>query len=166
MALAASVRAVVQEVDPNLPVSNTRCMADIVAESLGSERFSTVLLTLFAALALLLAAIGIFGVLSYSVSQRTRELGIHMAMGASGQRVLTMVVRQGMVPVLLGVGVGLAGALGLTRFLASQVHGVPTTDPLVFSGVALVLLVVALAASFVPARRATRVDPMNALRCE
>ncbi|MCP4659686.1 MAG: ABC transporter permease [bacterium] len=165
-ALAAPVRSVVQAVDPDLPVYNLRTVDELVALSLGQPRFATALLALFAAVALALAILGIYGVVSYSVSQRFREVGIRMALGASGSEVLRMVVGQGMVPVVAGVGAGVVGALGLTRFLASQIYGVSTMDPLIFAGVAAVLLLVALTASFLPARRATGVEPMLVLRHE
>ncbi len=164
LALAASVRSAVQAVDPELPVYSPRTVDELIAASLGQPRFAMALLALFAAVALTLATLGVYGVVSYSVSQRFREVGIRMALGASGSEVLRMVVGQGMIPVVAGVAGGVVGALGLTRFLTSQIYGVSTTDPLIFTGVTLVLLLVALVASFLPARRATRVEPMLVLR--
>jgi len=121
-------------------------------------------LALFAASAMLLAAVGLYGVIAYAVSQRTREIGVRMAVGASGREVLALFLRQGLRLTGLGIALGLAGALGLTRLLASQLYGVRATDPATFASVSGVLLLVALVASFLPARRAARVEPMNALR--
>ena len=122
------------------------------------------MLALFAASAMLLAAVGLYGVIAYAVSQRTREIGVRMAVGASGREVLALFLRQGLRLTGLGIALGLAGALGLTRLLASQLYGVRATDPATFASVSGVLLLVALVASFLPARRAARVEPMNALR--
>jgi putative ABC transport system permease protein len=163
--LAQAARQVAAELAPNAP-PRIRTLEEIVATPLAPRRFTLLLLAVFGATALLLAALGIYGLTSYSVSQRTRELGIRLALGAAGGRVLAMVVRQGAVLALLGIGVGTAVAFVLTRLISSQLYGVEATDPLTFAGAAAFLAIVATAASLVPARRATRVDPMIALRGE
>jgi putative ABC transport system permease protein len=141
-------------------------MEQRVADSLAQPRVSVTLLTVFAAVALALAAVGIYGVVSYAVTQRTREIGIRMALGAKQGDVLRLVVRQGMLPAVAGVALGLAGALAATRAMASQLYGGGAADPLTFAVVALFLATVALVATYVPARRATRVAPTEALRYE
>jgi putative ABC transport system permease protein len=145
-------------------VTNPETMEEVVRDSTGSWRFPMLLLSAFAALALALAAVGIFGVVSYSVTQRTQEIGIRMALGAQAGDVLRLMVRGSMVWALAGVGAGIVGALGLTRLLQGMLYGVRPGDPLVLGAVALLLTVVALMASYIPARRAARVDPMVALR--
>jgi putative ABC transport system permease protein len=129
-------------------------------------KLNSVIVTLFAAVALVLASIGIYAVISYAVAQRTREIGIRMALGAAQSHVLRLVVRDGMIPTLIGVAVGAAGALAITRLMRSLLYGVSATDPVVFSLVAAMLLLVALGACLVPARRASRVDPNVALRTD
>ncbi|MDP9121576.1 MAG: ABC transporter permease, partial [Acidobacteriota bacterium] len=165
-ALTRAVREQIRAIDHELPVDRVRTMADVVTASLAQSRFKAVLLGLFAALALVLAAIGVYGVVSYSVAQRTHEIGIRMALGAPRQQVLRMVVQQGMSLVLVGLAAGLVLAWFATRLLADQVYGVSTGDPLTYLVVPLTLTLVALAANVVPARRATRVDPLEALRYE
>jgi putative ABC transport system permease protein len=164
MALAVQARQALRGVDPELPLSNLRTMDDRVSENLAQPRVSVLLLSVFAGVALALAAVGIYGVIAYAVAQRTREIGIRLALGASTGDVQKLVVRQGMTPVLIGVVVGVAGALLLTRVMASLLFGVSASDPLTFGSVALFLTAIALLASYLPARRATRVQPVIALR--
>jgi predicted permease len=165
-ALAEQVRREVRSLDPEAAVSNVRTLEEIRHDALSSPRLTTVLLGLFAALALAISAAGLAGVIAYAVSQRTQEIGIRMALGAEPGRVLTMLLRQGMGSVVIGLGLGLLGALGLSRLISGLLFGVEPTDPLCFAGSAAVLLLVALAACFLPARRATGIDPMLALRAE
>ena len=141
-------------------------MEQAISTSLAPRRFTMLLIGLFATLAVTLTAVGIYGVVSYSVSRQTREIGLRMALGAPRRAVLALVLRQGMTVVLVGTSVGLAGSLALTHLLANQLFGVSATDPATFAIVALVLMLVALTACYVPARRATQVDPMAALRYE
>jgi len=164
--VAGAARAALRQVDPELPLSNLRTMEDRVAEDLAQPRVGVMLLSVFATVALALAAIGIYGVIAYGVAQRTREIGIRLALGASTADVRRLVVRQGMVPVLLGVGAGIVGALFLTSVMQGLLYGVSATDPLTYALVAAFLAAVALAASWLPARRATRVQPTVALRQE
>jgi putative ABC transport system permease protein len=166
LSLAGAVRQQVAAVDKDQPVADIRSMEEIVSQSVGQQRFSLLLLSVFAGLALVLAAVGIYGVMAYSVTQRTREIGIRMALGAKPGDVLRLIVGKGMVLALAGVAAGLAGALALSRFLASLLFEVRPTDPVTFALVSAVLVAVALAASYLPARRATKVDPLVALRYE
>jgi putative ABC transport system permease protein len=164
MRLAATVRRTVWEIDKDQPVSDISSMEEVVSESVSRQRFSMLLLGIFAGLALLLAAVGIYGVMSYSVAQRTREIGIRMALGAQRSDVLKMTVGQGVRLVSIGVVTGLAAAFILTRVMSSLLFGVSATDPTTFITISLVLMSVAVLASYVPALRATKVDPMFALR--
>jgi predicted permease len=166
LALAAPLRSVIRELDPNVPVAAVRPMTEVVAAALETPRLAGVLLGLFAALALVLSAVGIYGVLSYVVSQRTQEIGIRVAIGADQGRVLQLVLGSGLRLSLAGVALGSAVALALGGLLASQLHEVRPHDPLTFVTVPLLLLGIALAASYIPARRAARVDPIAALRAE
>ncbi len=161
-----SVRRAVQSVDQTMPIANIDTMDDLIASSLGDRKLAMVLLGVFSGLALLLASIGIYGVMSYTVAQRTREMGVRVALGAPRERVLRLVMRQGMVMSLAGVAIGLAGALALTRLLNAQLYQVSPTDPPTFGAVATVLTIVAIVATMGPALRATRVDPVVALREE
>jgi putative ABC transport system permease protein len=165
-ALAESVRKEVQALDPELPVFRVRTMPELVSASVAQRRFQALLLATFAAVGLALAAIGLYGVMALSVSQRTREIGVRIALGAPARGVLRLVLRQALSLVLMGTAVGLLGALALSRVLSSLLFRVSATDPMTFGTVAAVLLLTALVASYVPARRATRVDPLEALRYE
>jgi putative ABC transport system permease protein len=163
MSLAMPLRNAVWAVDKDQPVSNIRPMDEIVSAAVARQRFSTMLLGIFAALALVLAAVGIYGVMSYSVAQRTREIGIRMALGAQRSDVLRMTMGQGLKLVSMGVGLGLIAAFVVTRVMASLLFGVSVTDPITFITISLILMGVALVASYIPALRATKVDPMVAL---
>jgi len=164
--MTSAIREQVLAVDKNQPVYDVQTMEERVARSLEGRRFAMMLLGIFSGFALVLAAVGLYGVLAFAVSQRTREIGIRMALGAQAADVLKQVMREGMILVLIGVAAGLAAALALTRLLGSLLYGVSATDPVTFAGISLLLAGVALGACFVPARRATRVDPMVALRYE
>ena len=162
----SALRAAAADVDADQPVFDIKTMSERVNESSATDRFQLLLLVIFGGLSLLLAAVGLYGVVDHSVSQRTREIGVRMALGAARGNVLLMVLGQSSRIILIGVAAGLAGAFGLTRLMATLLFQVTATDPVTFAGVPLVLLVVALAASYVPTRRAARVDPMIALRYE
>ncbi len=164
--LALPIQRMVQELDRELAVADILTMDQIIGKSTLDASFDAMLLLAFAAFSLVLAAVGLFGVLSYIVAQRTQEIGIRVALGAQKSDVLHLVICQGMVPALLGLGFGVVGSLGLTRFMSSLLYGVKPTDPLTFVIVSVMLTGVALAASYIPARRATKVDPMEALRYE
>jgi putative ABC transport system permease protein len=166
LAVAGAAREAIRALDPNVPVRDVRTLDAVLAESVAPARWSTTLLGVFAAVALVMAALGVFGVLSFLVTQRTRELGIRIALGAAPAAVRRMVVGQGVGLVAAGLALGVAGAIALTRLMASLLYGVSATDPVTYAGVAAVLVGVAVLASYLPARRATRVDPMIALRAD
>jgi len=164
--VVTAVTNAIHQVGPDVPVLNVFSMDDLISTSLSPQRLNVLLLGVFAALALLLAAIGIYSVLSYSVRRRVREIGIRMALGAQIRDVLKMVIVEGMRPAVIGLGLGLIGAAIVGRFLSTLIFGVRPTDPLTFVGVSVLLTAIALIASVIPAYRATRIEPMKALRDE
>ena len=164
--LITSVRQAVKSIDPDQPIYNPRTMGDIRAESVAPERLNLTLLGIFAGIALVLAIVGIYGVMSYSVTQRTHEIGIRMAIGAQRRDVFKMILGQGMKLALIGIGIGLIGAFALTRLMASMLFGVEPTDATTFGAISVLLTVVALLACFLPGRRATKVEPTVSLRYE
>jgi putative ABC transport system permease protein len=164
--MAAAVRSEIAALDPQVPVSEVATMEEVVATSVANQRFGALLFLLFGGIALVLTAVGIYGVISYGVAQRIHEIGIRLALGAGRRDVLTLIVSEAMRPALLGAALGLIAAFGLTRLLTRLLYNVEPTDPGVFAAVLLLLFGVALLASYIPARRATRVDPMVALRYE
>jgi putative ABC transport system permease protein len=164
--LTGAIRSEALALDKEQPLNSVRVLSDVISASIAQQRFSMLLLCVFATVALVLAAVGLYGVMSYSVTQRTHEIGIRMALGASKGDVLKLVVGQGAALATAGVATGLAGAWLLTRLMTSLLFGVSATDALTFSLVPVLLAGVALAASFIPARRAAKVDPMIALRYE
>ena len=165
-ALTGSLTREVRAMDPELPVFSVKTMEEYISSSVAAPRFNTTLLSIFAAVALVLTIIGLYGVMSYSVAQRTNEIGIRMALGAQTRDVLGLIVKDGMKLVLLGLVLGISGALGLTRLLSTLLFGVTTRDPVTFVAIAALLSFVAILACYIPAWRATRVDPLEALRCE
>jgi len=166
VALAPAIRGAIHSLDANIPLSEIQTMDHVVAEATGQSRFYLILMGAFATVALVLAGVGIYGVMSYSVSRRTHEIGVRMALGAQGRDVLRLVVFQGIIQALAGVTVGLVGALALSRLMGGLLYGTQPTDPATFAAVVVVLSGVAIAASYIPARRAAKVDPMVALRYE
>ena len=164
--LIAAARNQVRSLDPDQPIYNIRTMDEIRGESVAPQRLNLMLLSLFAGIAFVLAIVGIYGVMSYAVTQRTHEIGIRMAIGAQPRDVFKMILGQGMLLTFVGIGAGLLGAFGLTRLMATMLFGVKPTDPATFAGVALLLTLVALIACYIPGRRATKVDPVDSLRYE
>jgi len=165
-AMASAVRREILKLDPEQPISSVRTMDKVLADSLMLRRISMLMLTIFASLALTLATVGIYGLTAYSVSRRTHEIGLRVALGASQAQILRLVVVRGLVISLIGAAIGLAAAFQLTRALSSLLYGVTATDPLVFAGVPLLLIAVSVLASYVPARKAMHIDPLLALRYE
>ena len=166
MPLVSSLRGMLAELDPNLPISEIERLDEMVDDSVSTRQFNMFLLLVFAALALVLALAGIYGVQSYTVARRTSEIGIRVALGAPETTVIGQIVRQGMSPAVLGIVLGAAGAFGLSRFMSSMLFGIEATDPATYAGFGLLLALAALASCYMPARRATRVDPVTALREE
>jgi len=164
--IVAAVRQEIRAVDPDQPVSNIATMADVIDKETGPRRIGTVLSSAFAGLALVLAALGIYGVLSYYVVQQTRQIGVRLALGGRPRDILSLVLRKGVVLTLIGVVIGLGASFALTRLMQNLLFGVGALDPLTFAVVAVVIAAVALAACAIPARRAARVDPLTALRYE
>jgi putative ABC transport system permease protein len=162
--LTAAIRRQVLELDRELPIADVMTMEARMAASLSRSSFNTLLLTIFAVVALILSAVGVYGVMSYSVGQRVREIGIRMALGAQRTEIQRLMIRQGILPALIGAGIGIAGALALTHLISGLLFGVSARDPLTFALIALLLIVVALSACYFPARRASKVDPMTVLR--
>ncbi len=164
--ITEAVRAALQRMSSEQVTFNTLTMDEIIASTLATRRFLMMVLTVFAALALLLASVGIYGVVSYLVGQRTHEIGVRIALGAQRRDVLRLVLGEGLKMALLGVGIGVVAAFGLTRLMANMLFGISATDPLTFLAVAMLLTIVAVAACYAPARRAMKVDPLVALRYE
>jgi len=161
-----TLRSILSEMDPNVPLSDIATLDEMVGQSVGSQRFLMVLVGIFASLALLLALAGVYGVQSYSVAQQTSEIGVRVALGASRPQILKRVIFQAMRPAFGGVALGLCGAFALSRLMASLLFQVETNDPGTYAGVGALLLVTALLSSWLPARRATKVDPVIAFRAE
>ncbi|HTG14958.1 MAG TPA: FtsX-like permease family protein [Blastocatellia bacterium] len=163
--LSSAARGVLQDLNPEIPTT-FRTFQQVYSASLGSRKFNVILIGFFGITALLLATAGVFGVMAYSVSRRTREFGVRLALGATSGDVLRMVLGQGIRTILIGVAIGIVGSFALTQTVSSLLFGVTATDPVTFVGVTILLVAVALLACYIPARRATKVDPMVALRCE
>jgi putative ABC transport system permease protein len=164
--LVKPVTGEVAAMDGDLPVFGVRTMEEYISRSVSTPRFNTTLLSIFAAVALILTVVGLYGVMSYAVAQRTSEIGIRLALGAQTKDVLALIIKQGLQLVLLGLGIGLLGAFALMKIISGLLFGVTTRDPVTFAAVTIVLAVIAMVACYVPARRATRVDPLEALRYE
>jgi putative ABC transport system permease protein len=165
-AFAPAVQREIRSLEPNQPVSDVRTMDQVMSEAVARSRFNTLLLGLFAGLATLLSAVGIFGVMNYSVALRTREIGLRLAVGAQPRQVLLLILKQGLMLTVVGVGLGLLAAFALTRLLTGLLFGVEAVDATTFATISLLLVLVSLLACYLPARRAMRIDPMLALRYE
>jgi len=166
LSLAKTLRDTVWSLDKDVPVADIKTMDDILADTMASRRFNLLLMSIFASVAMILASVGLYGVMSYAVTQRTHEIGIRIALGAKKSDVLKLVVGQGMVMTLIGVFVGLAAAFGLTRLMSSLLYSVSATDPLTFAAISILIASVSFGACYIPANRAAKVDPMVALRYE
>jgi putative ABC transport system permease protein len=166
LSLTAAARGLVNSVDSELPFAYVGTMEQLLAMATSQLRFRATLMALFATLAVVLACVGVYGVISYSVANRTHEIGLRLALGAQARDVLRLVLRQGLTLTLAGVGCGLVASLALTRLMKTMLFNVSATDPLTFIVISFSLIAVALVACWIPARRATKVDPMVALRCE
>jgi putative ABC transport system permease protein len=164
--VSSVARGAIKRADPELPVDTIQTLGEVLKESVADARFRTLLLGAFALMAIVLAAVGIYGLISYSVAQRTREIGIRVALGAQARQVLVPVLREGLSLAVAGITIGLAGSLAMSRVLKSFLFGIEATDPLTYTAVALLLLSVAMLASYIPSRRALGVDPISALRAE
>jgi len=165
-AIVGAVRNEIRAIDREAPIDSVKTLDQRLTESVAQPRFNTLLLALFAGVAMTLTAVGLYGVMAFSVTARTREIGVRVALGARGADVLRLVISQGMKLTLIGVAIGMVAALALTRLMKGLLFGVAPTDPATFALIALLLVGVATLACYIPARRATKVDPMNALRCE
>jgi putative ABC transport system permease protein len=161
-----AIQKEIRAIDPEQPIADVRTMKEVIARSIARPRFNTLLLTIFAGVALVLASVGLYGVMNYSATQRTHEVGIRMALGATRTDIMRLVVGNGMLLTLIGIALGVAASLGLTRVMASLLFGITATDVPTFFGVSVMLIAVALVANYIPARRATRVNPVVALRYE
>jgi putative ABC transport system permease protein len=166
LSLAPALREAVREVDPNQPISHLTSMEEHLSDAMGTPRLSALLMAAFGGAALLLAAIGVYGVISFSVTRRTREIGLRIALGARARDVMFMVVRQAVTLATIGVAIGVGGALALTKVTQGMLFGVNPREPFAYLGVSVLLIAIATLAAFVPARRAARISPSVALRCE